>query len=93
VEDLLFCDSLESRLPGASPNALSSPYRSVLAMRVTAALLVALHDRWAEAFVAGPAFSFLVRRSGRIADAIAAYAAANLIVFAMAVATGNLGII
>lgn len=93
VEELFFRDYLESRLRGAAPDAPAPLWRTVLAILVTAALFAALHDRWAEAFVAGLAFSLLVRRSGRIADAIAAHAAANLIVFAVAVATGNLAII
>ena len=93
VEELFFRDYLESRLRGAAPDAPAPLWRSILAMLVTAALFAALHDRWAEAFVAGLAFSLVLRRSGRIADAIAAHAMANLIVFAAAVATGNLAII
>lgn len=93
VEELFFRDYLESRLRGAAPDAPAPLWRSILAILVTAALFAALHDRWAEAFVAGLAFSLLVRRTGRIADAIAAHAAANLIVFTVAMATGNLAII
>lgn len=65
----------------------------ILAALITAGLFALLHDRWAEAFVAGLVFSVVARRSGRIADAIAAHAAANLVVFAVAAATGNLAII
>lgn len=93
VEELFFRDYLESRLRGAAPDAPVSLWRNLLAIAVTAGLFAALHDRWIEAFVAGVVFSLLVRRSGRIADAIAAHAIANLIVFGVAVATGNLAII
>ncbi|WP_207101593.1 exosortase E/protease, VPEID-CTERM system [Paracoccus shandongensis] len=90
VEELFFRDYLEGRLRGAAPAPL---WRSIGAIAVSAALFAALHDRWAEAFVAGVVFSLVLRRSGRIAEAIAAHAMANLIVFAVAVATGNLAII
>lgn len=93
VEELFFRDYLETRLRGAAPAAHAPLWRSVVAMLVTAGLFAALHDRWAEAFLAGIVFSLLLRRTGRIADAIAAHAMANLIVFAVAVATGNLAII
>lgn len=93
VEELFFRDYLESRLRGAGPDAPAPLWRTAVAMLVTAALFAALHDRWAEAFVAGLAFSLLARRSGRIADAVAAHALANLIVFAVAAVTGNLAII
>lgn len=93
VEELFFRDYLESRIRGAAPDRPAPQWRVLLAAFVTAALFAALHDRWAEAFVAGLAFSWVARRSGRIADAVIAHAVANLIVFAFAVATGNLAII
>ncbi len=86
-------DYLESRLRGEGPGSAVPLWRAVAAMLVTAALFAALHNRWAEAFVAGLAFSLLARRSGQIADAVAAHALANPIVFAMAAATGNLAAI
>lgn len=93
VEELFFRDYLESRLRGAAPDAPAALWRNMLAIAVTAGLFAALHDRWAEAFLAGVVFSLLVRHRGRIADAIAAHGVANLIVFAVAAATGNLAII
>lgn len=93
VEELFFRDYLEGRLRGAPADAPAPLWRTVAAIAVSALLFAALHDRWAEAFVAGVVFSLVLRRSGRIADAIAAHAAANLVVFAVAVATGNLAII
>lgn len=93
VEELFFRDYLETRLRGADIDAPTPLWRNAIAIAVTAGLFALLHDRWAEAFVAGLVFSLLVRRTGRIADAIAAHATANLIVFGVAVATGNLAII
>ncbi|MDO5704785.1 MAG: exosortase E/protease, VPEID-CTERM system [Paracoccus sp. (in: a-proteobacteria)] len=93
VEELFFRDYLESRIRGAAPDEPAPLWRVLVAALVTAALFAALHDRWFEALLAGLAFSWVTRRSGRIADAIMAHAVANLIVFAAAVATGNLAII
>lgn len=93
VEELFFRDYLESRLRGTVIDAPAPLWRNVMAIFVTAGLFAALHDRWAEAFAAGVVFSLITRRNGRIADAIAAHALANLIVFAVAVVTGNLAII
>lgn len=93
VEELFFRDYLESRLRGAATDAPAALWRNMLAIAVTAGLFAALHDRWAEAFLAGVVFSLVVRHRGRIADAIAAHGVANLIVFGVAAATGNLAII
>ena len=91
VEELFFRDYLERRLRGDDRPA---PWRALGAALVTAALFAALHDRWAEAFAAGLVFSWLAHRAnGRIADAIVAHGVANLVVFAGAVATGNLAMI
>lgn len=88
VEELFFRDYLESRLRLGQGHAWA-----ILAACVTAGLFALLHDRWIEAFVAGLAFSAVMRRNGNITDAILAHATANAIVFAVAVATGNLAII
>ena len=93
VEELFFRDYLESRLRGTAIDQPAHMWRNIVAILVTAALFAALHDRWAEAFVAGLAFSLVTRMTGRISDAIAAHALANAIVFAVAVITGNLAII
>nr|WP_252727223.1 exosortase E/protease, VPEID-CTERM system [Paracoccus sp. C2R09] len=93
VEELFFRDYLEGRLRGSAVDGPAPWLRIVVAALVTATLFAALHDRWAEAFVAGLVFSIVARRNGRISDAIAAHAAANLVVFAVAAATGNLAII
>jgi len=53
---------------------------------VVAALFAVLHGRWAEAFVASLALSYVMHRSGRVTDAILAHALANAVVFAVAVA-------
>lgn len=93
VEELFFRDYLETRLRGAALDAAVPLWRNVVAIMVSAGFFAALHDRWIEAFIAGVIFSLAVRRHGRIADAIAAHALSNLIIFAVAVATGNLNII
>lgn len=87
IEELFFRDYLERRL------RLNEGFIwAVIAALVSAGFFAALHNRWAEAFVAGLMFSWLARR-GRITDAVMAHAVANLIVFATALATGNLAMI
>lgn len=93
VEELFFRDYLEGRLRGVATDRPAPLLRVILAALITASLFALLHDRWAEAFLAGLVFSVVARRSGRIADAIAAHSAANLVVFTVAAATGNLAII
>lgn len=93
VEEIFFRGYLESRIRGSAPEAPAPRFRVILAALVTSALFAALHDRWAEAFVAGLALSWMARRRGRITDAIAAHAVANLLVFAVAVALGRMEII
>ncbi len=88
LEELFFRDYLESRLclkPGL--------IWVVGAVLISASLFAALHDRWAEAFVAGLIFSAVARRRGNITDAILAHAIANAIVFAVAAGSGNLALI
>ncbi|RJE78541.1 exosortase E/protease, VPEID-CTERM system [Paracoccus sp. JM45] len=93
VEELFFRDYLEHRLRGTALDQPAPVARLVMSALITAGLFAALHDRWAEAFVAGLVFSIVACRSGRISDAIAAHATANLIVFSVAALTGNLAII
>lgn len=65
-----------------------------LASLITAALFAALHDRWAEAFVAGLIFSWVAhRKGGTIVDAIVSHAVANALIFGVAVVTGRLEMI
>lgn len=88
IEELFFRDYLERRLrrgPG--------PVWRIGAALVTASLFALLHDRWAEAFVAGLVFSFALSRRGKVVDAIAAHAAANAVVYGVALALGRLEII
>lgn len=93
VEELFFRDYLEGRLRGAPVDGPAPLMRVIMAAMITAGLFALLHDRWVEAFLAGLIFSVVARRQGRITDAIAAHAAANAVVFAVASATGNLAII
>lgn len=65
----------------------------VTAAVATAILFAALHGRWAEAFAASLIFSWVAHRHGRVTDAIVSHMAANAVVFAVAVITGNLAII
>lgn len=88
IEELFFRSYLESRLR-MGQGALWS----VAAAVMTAALFAALHDRWVEAFLAGLVFSWVARRRGNITDAILSHAAANLVVFCVAWATGQTHII
>jgi exosortase E/protease (VPEID-CTERM system) len=59
------------------------------AVAVSSALFAALHGRWAAAAGAGLVFALVMLRRGRLADAIVAHVAANLIVAAWALARGD----
>lgn len=85
IEEMFFRDYLEGKL---RPRV-----GALAAAAATAALFAALHDRWAEAFVAGLALSWVMSRRGHLADAVAAHAVANAVVFLAAVLTGKFYII
>ncbi|MEL7082610.1 MAG: exosortase E/protease, VPEID-CTERM system [Pseudomonadota bacterium] len=85
IEELFFRDYLEGKI---------RPFcGSIVAAIFTASLFAALHDRWIEAFFAGLAFSWVMRRNNRVTDAIVAHAVANLIVFGYAITTRQMHII
>ena len=88
IEELFFRDYLESRLRLGTGKGWI-----ILAAVTTALLFAALHDRWVEAFIAGLVFSWVIQRRGTVVDAIVAHAAANALVYSVALATGNLDII
>ncbi|WP_299681097.1 exosortase E/protease, VPEID-CTERM system [uncultured Roseobacter sp.] len=88
IEELFFRGYLERRLRFGG----GLRWR-LLAALITACLFAALHDRWMEALVAGLVFSWVMARRGSVVDAIVAHAAANALVYAVALATGNLSII
>ncbi|MEW9922250.1 exosortase E/protease, VPEID-CTERM system [Marimonas sp. MJW-29] len=86
-EELFFRDYLEGLFRARLGSAIGAGLMS-------AALFALLHDRWAEAFIAGLMFSWLTARpGGRITDAILAHMVANGLIFAAALATGRLEII
>ena len=66
-----------------------APALRVLAIVVSSALFAAMHDRWLVALLAGVVFALLHLRRGRLADAIAAHVAANLVVALWALASGD----
>lgn len=88
IEELFFRGYLEQKFKLRD----SLPWAIGAAVAV-AGLFAVLHGRWAEAFVASLAFSYVMHRSGRVTDAILAHGVANAIVFAVAAATGQVHII
>jgi len=88
IEELFFRSYLEKRLRLGEGRLWM-----VMAALIGGVLFAALHDRWAEAFVASLIFSWVAWRRGNITDAIASHAAANLVVFSVAWATGQVHII
>ena len=68
IEELFFRDYLESKLRPIGG--------AILAALVSAGLFALLHDRWAEAFAAGLILSWVMRRHGKVTDAVAAHAVA-----------------
>ncbi len=88
IEELFFRGYLEQKFK--RHDTLQWAIGSATAIAVIFALL---HGRWAEAFVASLAFSFVMHRSGRVTDAILAHGVANAIVFAVAAVTQQVHII
>lgn len=85
IEELFFRKYLQGKLlPLVGP---------VVASIIVAGLFALLHDRWAEAFLAGLALSFVMVRSKNVVSAIQAHAVANIIIFSLTIITGNLNII
>ncbi len=72
---------------------LPDPAGQAGAVLVSSAAFALLHDSGAAAFVAGLAFAAVYKRRGRLTDAVWAHAAANLVVFAAAAASGNWALI
>ncbi|WP_299363846.1 exosortase E/protease, VPEID-CTERM system [uncultured Paracoccus sp.] len=60
---------------------------------VSATAFAFLHDSGVAAFVSGLVFAAIYLRRGRLADAVWAHAAANLVVFGAAAVTGKWGLI
>lgn len=88
IEELFFRDYLEAKLRFGT-----GALWAVTAAILSATLFAALHGRWLEAFVAGLIFSWVARRRGNITDAIIAHAAANALIYGVALSTGQMHII
>lgn len=88
IEELFFRGYLETRL-----RLGTGVLWTWIAALITASLFALLHDRWAEAFVAGLLFSWVKNRNGHVIDAVVSHAIANALIYAVAVLTGNLSII
>ncbi|MFP4273735.1 MAG: exosortase E/protease, VPEID-CTERM system [Paracoccaceae bacterium] len=87
VEEAFFRGYLLARLDtGGWPMRL-------VAVALSSAGFAALHGRYLEAGLAGIVFAAVMLRQGRLADAILAHAAANLIVFAAALLRGDWSLI
>ena len=89
IEELFFRGYLIDRI---APE--DAPKRNVvIAVVISTAAFAALHDRWIAAAVAGVIFALLVLRSRNVTDAIIAHAAANALIAAWAIGTGNWAVI
>ena len=84
VEELFFRGYVLARLDSGA----GGPGRRLLAVAVSSLLFAVFHGRWIEAGLAGVAFSLLMLRRGRLADAVVGHMAANLVVALWAAATG-----
>lgn len=71
----------------------AGPAARVAGVLVSAAGFAFLHESGAAAFVAGLVFAAVYLRRGSLADAVWAHAAANLVVFAVAAASGHWALI
>lgn len=87
VEEAFFRGYVLSRLDrgGAAMRAV--------ALLVSAGIFGLLHERWLAAAAAGLVFGLLYLARGRLGDAVAAHAAANLVIGAWALAQGEWSVI
>ncbi len=82
VEEAFFRGYLLARLDGPG-------WRRAAALVVSSALFALLHERWLAGLLAGLVFGGVLLRRGRLVDAIACHAAANLVLAATAIAGGD----
>ena len=82
VEEAFFRGYLLTRLDGPG-------WRRVAAILASAGLFALLHDRWIAALLTGLVLGLVMLRRGRLADAVAAHAAANLVLATLVVARGD----
>ena len=87
VEELFFRGYILARLDRGGLAA------RLLAIVVSSALFGLLHQRWLAGAVAGVVFALLMLRRGRMADAVVAHVAANLVVAGWAIAARDWGAI
>lgn len=82
IEELFFRGYVLGKFQGGAAIRIAG-------LLVSSALFAALHDRWIAAALAGVLFGLLALRRGRLCDAVVAHAAANAVIAACAVATGE----
>jgi exosortase E/protease (VPEID-CTERM system) len=90
IEELAFRGYLARRLTAADFEAVSMRNVTIPAMIGSSILFAAAHgSHWPAAAVAGIAYVWIARRTGRLADAICAHATTNAVLAAIAVATSR----
>jgi len=83
AEELAFRGFLMRRLVSAEFDSVSFRRVSILALLLSSVLFGALHGhRWIPGVLAGLVFGFLAMRRGRLGDAVAAHATANIVIAA-----------
>jgi len=90
IEELAFRSYLARRLTAADFEAVSMRDISLVAIIGSTILFAAAHGaHWRGAAVAGVAYVWIARRTGRLSDAICAHAVTNAVLAIMAIATGH----
>jgi CAAX prenyl protease-like protein len=88
-EELAFRGYLARRLTQAEFWNVPFTKLSLLGIAGSAIAFGAVHERWALGTLAGFVYAWLVRRSGRLADGIAAHALTNAVIAVWVLTTGN----
>jgi CAAX prenyl protease-like protein len=86
AEELAFRGYLQRILVSHDFSQVAPGQFTWLSFVVTSLLFGMMHQRWVAAALAGALYALLVYRTNRLADAIAAHAASNLVIFICAVA-------
>jgi len=91
IEEMFFRGYVLARLAGGAQGGWG--WRRIAAVVVSSAAFATMHGRWTEAALAGVVFALLALWRGRVTAAVQAHVAANTLIAAVAVWSGDFSLI